>query len=102
MGPQGFEQTPLAAPKPPISTNLRTESGTLDARNSVQTDPDLRLVVEHWPDLPDRVKSQILDAAKPYCRVPVHDTRRQAVQAALKQAHSSDRTHDRTFRTANE
>jgi len=90
MGPQGFEHTPLAAPKTPISETLRTESGTLSARNSAQTDPDLRQIIDAWHSLPDRVKREIRDTVQPYAKTPDAAARRVAVLDSLRQAHDDD------------
>jgi hypothetical protein len=94
---KGSELSALALSKTAISPDVRTNSGTLPARNAAQTDPDLRLIVAHWPDLPDAVKARILDIAKPYARTPDPTARREAVQDALRQAHSDDQTQDRTY-----
>ncbi len=58
MGRAGFEHTPLTTPKTPISENTRTESGTVDGETQ-QNDPDLALLIEAWPTLPERIKQQI-------------------------------------------
>jgi len=63
MGGAGPEQTALALSKTPISEKRGTESGTLDARNEAQTDPDLMQIIDAWPSLPVGVRAEILRLA---------------------------------------
>lgn len=62
---------------------------------SSDIDPDLAFVVAHWHDLPDAVKARILDIVRSETWTPDAAARREAVQAALQQAHSDDRQADR-------
>jgi len=94
---KGSELSALALSKTAISPDVRTNSGTLPARNAAQIDPDLRQIIDAWHDLPDAAKARILDTVKPYCRTPDRDARREAVQDALRQAHSDDQSQDRTY-----
>jgi hypothetical protein len=94
---KGSELSALALSKTAISPDVRTNSGTLPARNAAQTDPDLRLIVAHWPDLPDDAKRNILHVVRSYATTPDAEARREAVQQALEQAHSDDQTQDRTY-----
>lgn len=64
---------------------------------SSDTDPDLAFVAEHWHDLPDDAKRNILHVVKSYARTPDADARREGVRAALQQAHSDDRQADATY-----
>jgi hypothetical protein len=61
VGGTGLELTPLEQSKTPISGEGGTESGTLNAPNTPQPpkDPDLAMVVEHWPNLPEYIKAAI-------------------------------------------
>ncbi|HSW01321.1 MAG TPA: hypothetical protein VLI39_14190 [Sedimentisphaerales bacterium] len=63
MGGAGPEQTALSLSKTPISEKRGTESGTVDARNAAQTDPDLAQIVKTWPDLAASVRAEILRLA---------------------------------------
>lgn len=67
MGRAGPELPPLALSKTPISGNVRTESGTPDARDGAQTepkDPDLAELIARWPGLPQGVRAKIKKLAK--------------------------------------
>jgi hypothetical protein len=57
---KGSELSALALSKTPISGNVRTESGTVAARNAAQTDPDLMQIIETWPSLPASVRAEIV------------------------------------------
>ena len=62
MGDEGIEQPPLATPKTPISQNLpekRTESGTPKDQKT-PLDPDLALIQNLWPNLPEDIKAALL------------------------------------------
>jgi len=98
-GDEGNRTNPVSASKTPISCGRGTYSGTPDARKGAQTDPDLRFVIDHWYDLPDRVKAEVLRVVRDHFRAPDGETRRLGMQAALKQAHSDDRQGDRTYPT---
>jgi hypothetical protein len=66
MGRAGPELPPLALSKTPILGNVRTESGTPDAREGAQTeptDPDLRRLIDAWPAMPERQRRAVLKAA---------------------------------------
>lgn len=60
--PGGTRTIPISASKTPICHERGTESGTLDAQNSAQSDPKLARIVAAWPTLPDDVKRAILKA----------------------------------------
>lgn len=62
---------------------------------SSDIDPDLRLIVVHWHDLPDDAKRNIMHVVRSYAKTPDAQARREAVRAALEQAHSEDRQADR-------
>lgn len=64
---------------------------------SSDTDPDLAFVAEHWHDLPDDARRNILHVVKSYTRTPDEDRRREACLDALQQAHSDNREGDRTY-----
>lgn len=87
MGRAGFETSPQELPRTPISGNVRTESGTLDARKNAQTDPGLGYLIDHRHDLPDLKKQLIIDTVKQHSKTPDADARWRAVQDALKRAH---------------
>jgi hypothetical protein len=61
MGDTGREHPPLEQSKTPISASGGAESGAPNAPKALQTpqDPDLALVVESWPNLPDAIKTTI-------------------------------------------
>jgi len=54
LGGTGLELTPLEQSKTAISASGGTESGTPNSK-----DPDLALVVERWPNLPEHIKQTI-------------------------------------------
>ena len=58
MGDAGIEQPPLEQSKTSISTSSGAKSDARNAPNTPQTpqDPNLALVVERWPDLPEYIK----------------------------------------------
>jgi len=56
----GGEQTPLTPPKTPIPETERAKSGTPDARDSAQTDPELALIQDRWPELPEHIRQAVL------------------------------------------
>ncbi|MHC4517705.1 MAG: hypothetical protein ACYTAS_03880 [Planctomycetota bacterium] len=59
MGDTGLERPPLARSKTLISQERGTESGTVDV-NKTPEDPDLALIVERWPSLPEHIKEAVL------------------------------------------
>jgi hypothetical protein len=59
LGGTGLELTPLEQSKTSISGEGGTESGTLNSK-----DPDLALVVERWPNLPEHIKAAIKTLVK--------------------------------------
>jgi hypothetical protein len=65
MGRAGFEPSPLTGSKTPISENLRTESGTVDAPRS-PSDPDLAQIINLWSDLPQDIKKTIRTLIDPF------------------------------------
>jgi hypothetical protein len=65
MGRGGLEHSPLEQSKTPISEKRGTESGTPDAPTSIN-DPDLVLVIERWPELPEHIKKAIEVLVKAY------------------------------------
>jgi hypothetical protein len=62
LGGTGLELTPLEHSKIAISASGGTESGTLNTPNTPQPpkDPDLIMVVEHWPNIPPNIKAAIM------------------------------------------
>ena len=59
IAPRGFEQTPLAAPKIPISENELAKSDVPNAENTPLY-PDLALIQDGWPNLPEHIKAAVL------------------------------------------
>ncbi len=56
---KGSELSALALSKTVISPDVRTESGTPDAQNT-PLDPDLALIVDRWPNLPEPIRQAVL------------------------------------------
>ena len=61
MGDTGLEHPPLEQAKTPILSSASAESGAHDAPNTLQPpkDPDLVIVVESWPNLPEHIRLAI-------------------------------------------
>jgi hypothetical protein len=61
MGDAGIEHPPLEQSKTPISTSGGAKSDARNAPNTPQIpqDPDLMLVVESRPNLPEHIKAAI-------------------------------------------
>ena len=61
MGDTGFEHPPLKQSKTQISASGGAKSGAPNAPNTPQPskDPDLAMVVEHWPNLLEHIKAAI-------------------------------------------
>jgi hypothetical protein len=61
MGGTGLEHPPLEQSKTQISTSGGAKSGAPNASDTPQPpqDPDLTLVVERWPNLPEHIKAAI-------------------------------------------
>jgi hypothetical protein len=55
----GFERTPLALSKTPISDTPSAKSGAPDAPNT-PLDPDLAQIVDCWPTLPEHIKAAVM------------------------------------------
>jgi len=63
MGDTGFEPSPKTLEKTQIEQLGGAECGAVGARNS-SSDPDLRCVVEAWPNLPVAVKANVVAMVK--------------------------------------
>jgi hypothetical protein len=61
MGRCGLAHLALALSKTPNSEKRGTESGTPNTPNTPQfrKDPDLAMVVERWPNLPEHIKTAV-------------------------------------------
>ena len=55
----GFEHPPLALSKTPISGEGGAKSGARDALKA-PVDPDLALIQNRWPTLPEHIKAAVL------------------------------------------
>jgi len=75
MGDEGIEHPPLTPSRRPISPDVSANSGAHDAPNYIQ-DPDLALVVDRWPTLPEHFKAAIRALVQAHT-----DTRREERQA---------------------
>ena len=71
----GFEQAPLGVPKTPISETPSAESGAREGETTSK-DPDLALIVERWPKLPEHIKAAIRTLVQAYA-----DSNKQGRQA---------------------
>jgi hypothetical protein len=56
---EGTEHPPLALSETVISENPRTDSGTPNPQNT-SLDPDLALIQERWPNLPEHIRQAVL------------------------------------------
>jgi hypothetical protein len=63
MGDTGLEPAPRTPSKTPISEESGTESGTVGAPKPLE-DPDLALITNRWPDLPEATRSAIVAIVK--------------------------------------
>ena len=70
--PRGPEQPALKPSKTPISPDACTP-GVQSETFSAQNDPDLALLVEAWPDLPEHIKDQITALVKSHMEADTHD-----------------------------
>lgn len=59
LAPRGFEQSKFKPPKTTISRTERAESGALPDEKPL-SDPDLALIQERWPELPEHIKAAVL------------------------------------------
>jgi len=59
LGGTRFEQTAFTPPRTPISETRGTKSGTPNAENT-PSDPDLALIQERWPKLPEHIRQAVL------------------------------------------
>ena len=59
MGGTGLEHPALLPSKTSIPQTERAESGALDGENRPK-DPELALIVERWPKLPEHIRSAVL------------------------------------------
>ena len=58
-GDEGNRTSPVAASKTGISEERSTESGTVDAPKG-PLDPELALIQERWPKLPEHIRQAVL------------------------------------------
>lgn len=69
LGDTGLEHTPLTLSKTAISEEDGAKLGARDAPSPLQ-DPDLTLLVERWPALPEYIKAAIKTLVQ---SAPKHD-----------------------------
>jgi hypothetical protein len=59
MGDEGIEHPPLALSKTAILQTASAKSGAPNAENT-PPDPDLALIQDRWPELPEHIKAAVL------------------------------------------
>ena len=59
VGMRGLEQTSQSSGKSQIDSTGGAESGAFQAANGSH-DPDLQLINDHWPQLPDAIRAGII------------------------------------------
>lgn len=59
LGGRGLEQTAFLPPKSAISQTSGAESGALESEKP-PLDPDLRLIQDRWPQLPEHIRQAVL------------------------------------------
>ncbi len=59
MGVTGLEQTAKTPGKSHLVHQSAAESGAVEAANG-KCDPNLQLIVDRWPQLPDAIKAGII------------------------------------------
>lgn len=59
MGDEGVEHPALTAPKTAISETASAKSGAPESEKP-SSDPDLALILDRWPNLPEHVRQAVL------------------------------------------